>query len=163
MLTGDPKWYDAVNRILEQFEEQQYKTYLPGMWPVTINAQQMDFAGDSLFTLSAMSDSLYEYFPKVSTAKLRPLEKQPLINDMPDARTPRRNRRKIPKTILRQHDYSNKLQPLPTNDTRRSRYPNLRLNPQNEPNFRRSPRSARPTPRLLRGRNVRSRQPTLRH
>ena len=65
IVTGDPKWYDAVKRIFDQLEKQQNDTYLPGMWPVTINARDMDFAGDSLFTLSAMSDSLYEYFPKV--------------------------------------------------------------------------------------------------
>lgn len=68
ILTGDPKWYDAVRRIIEQLERQQYNTFMPGMWPVTINARDMDFAGDSLFTLSAMSDSLYEYFSKVCAA-----------------------------------------------------------------------------------------------
>lgn len=66
LLTGDPKWYDAVMRIVQLLEKQQYNTFLPGMWPVTINAKETDFASDSLFTLSAMSDSLYEYFPKVS-------------------------------------------------------------------------------------------------
>ena len=65
MLTGDPKWYDAVERIVGLLDEQQYKTYLPGMWPVTINATSGDFTKDSLFTLSATSDSLYEYFPKM--------------------------------------------------------------------------------------------------
>ena len=65
LLTEDPKWYDAVMRIVEQLEKQQSTTFLPGMWPVTIDAQHMNFASDSFFTLSAMSDSLYEYFPKV--------------------------------------------------------------------------------------------------
>lgn len=65
IVTGDPKWYDAVERIIRLLDEQQYKTNLPGMWPVTINAAAMDFTRDSLFTLSAMSDSLYEYFPKM--------------------------------------------------------------------------------------------------
>jgi mannosyl-oligosaccharide alpha-1,2-mannosidase len=65
LLTGDPKWYDAVNRITQHLVDQQYKTYLPGMWPVTINAREADFTKDSFFTLSAMSDSLYEYFPKM--------------------------------------------------------------------------------------------------
>ena len=65
MLTGDSKWWDAVMRIYALLEEQQHDTFLSGMWPVTVNAEQADFTSDSLFTLSAMSDSLYEYFPKV--------------------------------------------------------------------------------------------------
>ena len=64
-VTGDPKWYDAVERIVRVFEKQQYKTFLPGMWPVTVSGKEADFTQDSLFTLSAMSDSLYEYFPKM--------------------------------------------------------------------------------------------------
>jgi mannosyl-oligosaccharide alpha-1,2-mannosidase len=64
-LTGDCKWYDAVNRIVRLLDKQQFKTFLPGMWPVTANAQAADFTRDSLFTLSAMSDSVYEYFPKM--------------------------------------------------------------------------------------------------
>lgn len=71
LLTGDPKWYDAVMRIVEQLEKQQSTTFLPGMWPVTIDAQHMNFASDSFFTLSAMSDSLYEYFPKVRDPPFR--------------------------------------------------------------------------------------------
>lgn len=65
ILTGDPKWYDAVERIVRLLDEQQSKTFLPGMWPVTVNAEKSDFTKDSLFTLSAMSDSLYEYLPKM--------------------------------------------------------------------------------------------------
>lgn len=64
-VTGDPKWYDAVMRIVRVLDEQQYKTYLPGMWPIMVDAEKMDFTKDKLFTLSAMSDSLYEYFPKM--------------------------------------------------------------------------------------------------
>ncbi|KAK5163553.1 uncharacterized protein LTR77_010502 [Saxophila tyrrhenica] len=65
MLTGDPKWYTAVERILGHLDAQQEKTLLPGMWPVTVNAQTADFASDSLFSLSAMADSTYEYLPKM--------------------------------------------------------------------------------------------------
>jgi mannosyl-oligosaccharide alpha-1,2-mannosidase len=65
LLTGESKWYDAVERIVTLLAEQQLKTKLPGMWPVTVNAETMDFTGDTLFTLSAMSDSLYEYLPKM--------------------------------------------------------------------------------------------------
>ena len=65
ILTGDPKWYDAVERIVRLLDEQQGRTFLPGMWPVTARASDADFTTDTLFTLSAMSDSLYEYFPKM--------------------------------------------------------------------------------------------------
>lgn len=64
-LTGDMRWFDAVDRIANLFDEQQDRTILPGMWPVTVNGKEADFTQDSLFTLSAMSDSLYEYFPKM--------------------------------------------------------------------------------------------------
>ncbi|KAK5109239.1 hypothetical protein LTR62_007221 [Meristemomyces frigidus] len=64
-LTGDPKYYDAVARITRLFDAQQGKTHLPGMWPVVVNAKTADLTADTFFTLSAMSDSLYEYFPKM--------------------------------------------------------------------------------------------------
>ncbi|OQN98759.1 hypothetical protein B0A48_15425 [Cryoendolithus antarcticus] len=65
LLTGDPKYYDAVDRITKEFAKQQTKTKLKGMWPVVVDARKQDFTQDSLFTLGAMSDSLYEYFPKM--------------------------------------------------------------------------------------------------
>ncbi|KAK5730438.1 hypothetical protein LTR15_000375 [Elasticomyces elasticus] len=64
-LTGNTKWYDAIDRITRLFDEQQQKTHLPGMWPVVVNAKTADLTEDTFFTLSAMSDSLYEYFPKM--------------------------------------------------------------------------------------------------
>jgi mannosyl-oligosaccharide alpha-1,2-mannosidase len=63
-LTGDPKYFDAVNRITRILEEQQAKTHLPGMWPVVVNARTADFTKDTAFTLSSMADSTYEYLPK---------------------------------------------------------------------------------------------------
>ena len=62
-LTGDPKYFDAVQRITDEFERSQQKTRLPGMWPVFINARELIFDYSS-FTLGGMSDSLYEYLPK---------------------------------------------------------------------------------------------------
>ena len=64
-LSGDPKYYDAIQRIMNAFEESQNTTRLPGMWPVSLNARKLDFTNDRVFTLGAMADSLYEYFPKV--------------------------------------------------------------------------------------------------
>jgi mannosyl-oligosaccharide alpha-1,2-mannosidase len=63
-LTGDPKWYDAVNRVTKVLADQQDKTKLPGMWPIVVNARQADFTADTGFTLGSMADSTYEYFGK---------------------------------------------------------------------------------------------------
>ncbi|EGO61018.1 hypothetical protein NEUTE1DRAFT_58018 [Neurospora tetrasperma FGSC 2508] len=64
MLTGDPKWFDAVQNIMEALQKQQQKTRLPGMWPVVVDARRMDFGRHNHYTLGAMADSLYEYLPK---------------------------------------------------------------------------------------------------
>ena len=63
-LTGEPKYYDAVQRIANELEKSQNTTKLPGMWPVMIDASKPSFDEDGSFTLGGMSDSLYEYFPK---------------------------------------------------------------------------------------------------
>jgi mannosyl-oligosaccharide alpha-1,2-mannosidase len=63
-LTGDPKYYDAIQRISNELELAQNSTQLPGLWPVSINAEIPSFAEDNFFTLGGMSDSLYEYLPK---------------------------------------------------------------------------------------------------
>lgn len=65
-LTGDPKWYDAINRITVLFDEQQSQTKLPGMWPVSVDAEHMNLTQDNFFSLGGMSDSTYEYLPKMS-------------------------------------------------------------------------------------------------
>jgi mannosyl-oligosaccharide alpha-1,2-mannosidase len=64
-LTGDPAYHDAGQRISNEMEKTQHDTYLPGMWPIVLDASRtpIRFTGDS-FTLGGMSDSLYEYFPK---------------------------------------------------------------------------------------------------
>jgi len=64
-LTGDAKFFDAIQRISDRFEQAQLKTKLPGMWPVVVNPQAADLGTDTGFTLGAMADSLYEYLPKV--------------------------------------------------------------------------------------------------
>ncbi|KAH7178504.1 glycosyl hydrolase family 47-domain-containing protein [Fusarium sp. MPI-SDFR-AT-0072] len=63
-LTGNPRFYDAVKRIGDQFESTQLNTRLPGMWPVVVDAYTPAFHAGSDFTLGGMSDSLYEYLPK---------------------------------------------------------------------------------------------------
>lgn len=64
-ITGDGRYFDAVQRIMDQFDQQQMDTKLPGMWPVVVNARNLDLRSDSGYTLGAMADSLYEYLPKV--------------------------------------------------------------------------------------------------
>ncbi|KAK4986897.1 hypothetical protein LTR50_005028 [Elasticomyces elasticus] len=63
-LSGDNKYYDAVQRISDVFEDQQNKTKIPGIWPVMLNAREGDFTRDRTFTFGGMADSLYEYLPK---------------------------------------------------------------------------------------------------
>lgn len=64
-LTSNPKYFDAIQRITNVLEEHQNNTKLPGMWPIGIDALAPDFSADRRFTFGAMSDSLYEYLPKV--------------------------------------------------------------------------------------------------
>jgi mannosyl-oligosaccharide alpha-1,2-mannosidase len=66
--TGDAKFFDAIQRIFDRLEQAQSKTKLPGMWPVSFDPQADDFGPETLFTLGAMADSLYEYLPKVCAA-----------------------------------------------------------------------------------------------
>ncbi|KAI9640451.1 hypothetical protein NHQ30_011197 [Ciborinia camelliae] len=63
-ITGDPRFYDAVQRIMDIFDEQQPKSKLPGMWPVIVNAKEGNFVDYWAFTIGGMADSLYEYLPK---------------------------------------------------------------------------------------------------
>lgn len=64
-LTGEPKYYDAIDRIKRFLEKSQNTTQLPGMWPTFIDFAN-EVADSSDFTLGAQADSLYEYLPKMS-------------------------------------------------------------------------------------------------
>jgi mannosyl-oligosaccharide alpha-1,2-mannosidase len=68
-LSGNPKYYDAVQRIMDVFDEQQAATKLPGMWPIVVNARDLNMTEASLFTIGGMADSTYEYLPKVISAR----------------------------------------------------------------------------------------------
>lgn len=61
--TGDPKFFDAIQRITNVLQEAQNSTNLPGLWPTQTNARKLDFSQSS-FTLGGMADSTYEYLPK---------------------------------------------------------------------------------------------------
>ncbi|KAI0003121.1 glycoside hydrolase family 47 protein [Xylariaceae sp. FL0662B] len=63
-LTGDNKYYDAINRVTLVLDEWQNKTRLPGMWPTFFDVAQLQLDGEYSFTLGALADSLYEYLPK---------------------------------------------------------------------------------------------------
>jgi len=67
-ITGDPKYFDAVQRIMNVFDAQQDDTKLPGLWPVMLNTRDLNFTADTFFTLGGMADSMYEYLPKVTTS-----------------------------------------------------------------------------------------------
>ncbi|KAK7954205.1 glycosyl hydrolase family 47 protein [Apiospora saccharicola] len=64
-VTGDPKWFDATERITGVLKAEQSKTKLPGMWPISINPKDKNFHGDNTFSLGAMADSVFEYLPKM--------------------------------------------------------------------------------------------------
>lgn len=66
LLTGDPKWFDAVQRITDILAAQQQKTSLAGLWPLVVNAREEIFNQGDHFTLGAMADSAYEYLPKMA-------------------------------------------------------------------------------------------------
>ena len=63
-LTGDPKYYDSVQRITNALAAQQNFTKIPGLWPIALNAATLNFTHDRMFTFGGMADSMYEYLPK---------------------------------------------------------------------------------------------------
>ncbi|EEP80131.1 conserved hypothetical protein [Uncinocarpus reesii 1704] len=63
-ITKDPRYFDAVQRIMDVFGEQQPRTKIPGLWPVVVNVKKLDFTSYAGFTLGGMADSLYEYLLK---------------------------------------------------------------------------------------------------
>lgn len=64
-ITGDPKYYSAVDHIKVAMELSQDDTKLPGMWPTFVNLRHGFLTGDSSFTLGAAADSAYEYLSKM--------------------------------------------------------------------------------------------------
>jgi mannosyl-oligosaccharide alpha-1,2-mannosidase len=66
-LTGDMRWFDAVQRLMDMFDAQQRYTKMPGLWPLNYHVENgtVDFTKDNVFSLGAMADSTYEYFLKM--------------------------------------------------------------------------------------------------
>lgn len=63
-LTGDAKYFDAVQRVTDMFERHQNETFISGLFPRSIDPVDECFDHDGTFTFGAGADSLYEYFPK---------------------------------------------------------------------------------------------------
>jgi mannosyl-oligosaccharide alpha-1,2-mannosidase len=78
MLTGDPKFYDATDRVSQFLERIQNSTLLPGMWPLSLDFQN-EQAHDNTFSLGALADSLYEYLPKMHALLGGVDEKYPIM------------------------------------------------------------------------------------
>jgi mannosyl-oligosaccharide alpha-1,2-mannosidase len=64
-LTGDPKYYDATERIKQFLYRWQNDTRIPGLWPTDVNFRDETMAESMRFSLGAGADSLYEYLPKM--------------------------------------------------------------------------------------------------
>lgn len=64
-ITGDPKYYDAISRVMDLFHDGQNETALPGMFPMYVHMGSRDVTAGAVFTLAGCADSLYEYFPKM--------------------------------------------------------------------------------------------------
>ena len=63
-LTGDPRYYDAIQRVTDCLESQQNQTRFPGLFPHSVNARDCYFFDGVSFSIGGSADSVYEYFPK---------------------------------------------------------------------------------------------------
>ncbi|KAF9875812.1 glycosyl hydrolase family 47 [Colletotrichum karsti] len=64
-ITGEFKYFDAIERIKTAFEQIQDETLLPGLWPNFINVRDDFQTPNNIFRLGGDGDSLYEYLPKM--------------------------------------------------------------------------------------------------
>ncbi|KAK4141848.1 glycoside hydrolase [Dichotomopilus funicola] len=64
-LSGDPKYYRAIDGVKRELVRTQNETSLPGMWPIFIDLQNRFFAPGTSFSLGASADSAYEYLSKM--------------------------------------------------------------------------------------------------
>ncbi|KAJ2893119.1 glycosyl hydrolase family 47 [Zalerion maritima] len=64
-LTGNMKFYDAIDRVKSFLFLSQETSKLPGMWPMSLQMGSIRQSGMSHFTIGAEADSLYEYLPKM--------------------------------------------------------------------------------------------------
>lgn len=64
-LTGDDKYYDAIDRVTRLLERTQGTTKLPGLWPTFFDLEHLVLDRERDFTLGALADSMYEMLPKM--------------------------------------------------------------------------------------------------
>ncbi|KAF1832544.1 class I alpha-mannosidase [Decorospora gaudefroyi] len=64
-ITLEPKYYDVVARISILMDRAQDTTKIPGLWPTSVNAAKEEFNQSRTFSIGALADSTYEYFPKM--------------------------------------------------------------------------------------------------
>jgi mannosyl-oligosaccharide alpha-1,2-mannosidase len=64
-ITGDRRYFDAVNRISNILEREQDGTKIPGLWPIAFDAKNETFKDETGFTMGGREDSMYEYVLKV--------------------------------------------------------------------------------------------------
>jgi mannosyl-oligosaccharide alpha-1,2-mannosidase len=64
-ITSESKYYDIVAKLSIMMDLTQNSTQIPGLWPTTINAASGEFNQSNFFSIGALADSTYEYFPKM--------------------------------------------------------------------------------------------------
>jgi mannosyl-oligosaccharide alpha-1,2-mannosidase len=64
-ITSQPKYYDIVAKLSILMDRTQNSTKAPGLWPTNVNAAKEDFNQSGFFSIGALADSTYEYFPKM--------------------------------------------------------------------------------------------------
>ncbi|KAK4229118.1 endoplasmic reticulum mannosyl-oligosaccharide 1,2-alpha-mannosidase [Podospora fimiseda] len=65
-LTGDSKYFNAIDGIKKSMERTQDETALPGMWPVFVDLENgFDVSRGNTFNMGASADSAYEYLSKM--------------------------------------------------------------------------------------------------
>ncbi|KAJ6161263.1 hypothetical protein N7470_004659 [Penicillium chermesinum] len=62
-ITNDPKYFDAVQFIMEKFEKHQGTTQIQGLWPAKFNARTERLDGD-VYSVGGDFDSIYRTLPK---------------------------------------------------------------------------------------------------
>lgn len=64
-ITSQSKYYDIVAKLTIMMDRTQNSTAVPGLWPTSINAAAEEFNSSRYFSMGALADSTYEYFPKM--------------------------------------------------------------------------------------------------
>ena len=132
-ITGNNKYFDGVQRVMNELEKWQMNTTLPGMWPAMVDSAKINKSiavgsqfenSAELFTLGSLADSAYEYLPKVSFLKYISLGS---LLTFPAIYAPRWPVKVLPHHVRKVCRSRQETPLLPSNDNRRKRYPDLRI------------------------------------